>query len=114
MVRKELAEALAPTATAATIKPSASGARSEPENKQEIVMEKQARLTLNSKQSDRPAGRLLSAPPPDSRAAELMLIERLVLDPSADVEKLERLMTMYETLKAKEAELAYNAAKGRY
>ena len=76
-------------------------------------MEKQASLTLKSKQGDRPAGRLLSAPPPDSPAAVLMLIERLALDPGADVEKLERLMTMYETLKAKEAELAYNAAKGR-
>jgi len=35
------------------------------------------------------------------------------LDPRADVEKLERMMAMYERLKAKEAELAYNAAKGR-
>jgi hypothetical protein len=42
-----------------------------------------------------------------------MLIERLALDPGADVEKLERLMGMYEAFKAKEAELAYNAAKGR-
>src|SRR6516225_3952720 len=98
---------------AARIKPSSSGARSEPENKQEIVIEKQASLTLKSKQRDRPAGRLLSAQQPDSPAAVLMLIERLALDPGADVEKLERLMTMYEAHKAKEAELAYNAAKGR-
>jgi hypothetical protein len=41
------------------------------------------------------------------------LIERVALDPRGDVEKLERLMAMYERLKAKEAELAYNAAKGR-
>jgi hypothetical protein len=41
------------------------------------------------------------------------LIERVALDPRADVEKLERLMAMYKRLKAKEAELAYNAAKGR-
>jgi ERF superfamily len=41
------------------------------------------------------------------------LIERLALDPRADVEKVERMMTMYEALKAKEAELAYNAAKAR-
>jgi ERF superfamily len=76
-------------------------------------MEKQAGLTLKSKQSERPAVRLLSAPPSDNTTKVLMLIERLGLDPGADVEKLERLMTMYEALKAKEAELAYNAAKGR-
>jgi hypothetical protein len=37
----------------------------------------------------------------------------VALDPRADVEKLECMMAMYERLKAKEAELAYNAAKGR-
>src|SRR6266478_328855 len=37
----------------------------------------------------------------------------VALDPRADVEKLERMMATYERLKAKEAELAYNAAKGR-
>ena len=37
----------------------------------------------------------------------------MALDPCADVEKLELIMAMHETLKAKEAELAYNAAKGR-
>jgi hypothetical protein len=43
----------------------------------------------------------------------LALIERVALDPRADVGKLERMMAMYERLKAKEAELAYNAAKAR-
>jgi len=43
----------------------------------------------------------------------LALIERVALDPRADVEKLERMMAMYERLEAKAAELAYNAAKGR-
>jgi hypothetical protein len=43
----------------------------------------------------------------------LALIEKIALDPCASLEKLERMMTMYERLKAKEAELAYNAAKGR-
>ena len=41
------------------------------------------------------------------------MIERVALNPRADVEKLERMMAMYERLKANEAELAYNAAKGR-
>jgi hypothetical protein len=41
------------------------------------------------------------------------LIERVALDSHADVAKLERVMAMYERLKAKEAELAFNAAKSR-
>jgi hypothetical protein len=43
----------------------------------------------------------------------LALIERVALDLRADSEKLERIMALYERLKAKEAELLYNAAKGR-
>jgi hypothetical protein len=43
----------------------------------------------------------------------LALIEKVALDPRAAGEKLERMMAMYERLKAKEAELAYNEAKGR-
>jgi len=43
----------------------------------------------------------------------LSLIEKLAFDPRADVERLEHMMAMYERLKAKEAELAYNAAKSR-
>jgi hypothetical protein len=43
----------------------------------------------------------------------LALIERVALDPRADAEKLDRMMAMYERLKAKEAELAFNVAKGR-
>jgi hypothetical protein len=62
-------------------------------------------------------GRRVERPRPvpasDSPSTVLALIERVALDPCADVEKLERLMAMYERLKAKEAELAYNAAKGR-
>jgi hypothetical protein len=56
---------------------------------------------------------LLPVSPADSPSMVLALIERVVLDPRADVEKLERMMAMYERLKAKGAELAYNAAKGR-
>jgi hypothetical protein len=54
-------------------------------------------------------------PPPasDGLSSVLALIERLAHDPRADVEKLERMMAFYERVKAKEAELAYNAAKGR-
>jgi len=40
----------------------------------------------------------------------LTLIERLPLDPRVDVEKLEPMIAMHEGLKAKEAELAFNAA----
>src|SRR5580693_4635962 len=76
-------------------------------------MKKQASLRLETEQSERPVERLLPAPPSDSPSTVLALIERVALDPRADVEKLERMMAMYERLKAKEAELAYNAAKGR-
>jgi hypothetical protein len=74
-------------------------------------MEKQAGLTLEAEQGERPV--LLPAPLSDSPSTVLALIERVALDPHANVEKLERVMAMYERLKAKEAELAYNAAKGR-
>src|SRR5215472_16134683 len=75
-------------------------------------MEKQASLTRETKQRGRPV-----EPPPelplDNASMVLELIDRLALDPHADVEKLDRMMAMYERLKAKEAELVYNAAKGR-
>src|ERR1700756_3282815 len=76
-------------------------------------MKKQASLAPETEQGERPVERLLPAPPSDNPSTVLGLIERLALDPRADVEKLERMMTMYEALKAKEAELAYNAAKAR-
>src|SRR3984957_5231547 len=76
-------------------------------------MKKQASLTLRTEQSEDLVERLLPAPPSDNPSKVLALIERVALDPRADVQKLERMMGMYERLKAKEAELAYNAAKGR-
>src|ERR1700751_3988956 len=54
----------------------------------------------------------LAAPPSDG-AAVLALIERAGLDPGVDAAKLDRIVAMYERVKAKEAELAFNAAKGR-
>jgi hypothetical protein len=76
-------------------------------------MKKQASLTLETELGERPVEQLLSVPLADSSSTVLALIERVALDPRVDVEKLERMMAMYERLKAKEAELAYNAAKGR-
>jgi hypothetical protein len=76
-------------------------------------VEERPRLTLRTKQSKRPVERLSAPPLSESPAAVLALIERVALDPRADVAKLARMMAMYERLKAKEAELAYNAAKGR-
>jgi hypothetical protein len=43
----------------------------------------------------------------------LALIERVVRDPSVDVEKLERILAMQERLLAKEAEQQFNGAKAR-
>jgi hypothetical protein len=76
-------------------------------------MEERPSPRLKTKESKSPVEGLLPVPPSDSPSAVLALIERVALDPRADVEKLERMMAMYERLKAKEAELAYNAAKGR-
>jgi hypothetical protein len=76
-------------------------------------MKKQASPTLQIEQSERPVERLPPAPSSDNPSTVLALIERVALDRHSDVEKLERVMAMYERLKAKEAELAYNAAKGR-
>ena len=76
-------------------------------------MENQASLTRETEQREQPIESLPPAPPSDSPSTVLALIEKVALDPGADVEKLERVMAMYERLKTKEAELAYNAAKGR-
>jgi hypothetical protein len=76
-------------------------------------MRKQASPTLKTQQSERPVERVLPTPQSGSAFRVLALIERVALDPGADVEKLDRVMAMYERLKAKEAELAFNAAKGR-
>lgn len=78
-------------------------------------MEQRARLTLREGQIKRSAGRLPPLPTQlyDSSSAVMALIERMVFDPGADAGKLERMIVMYERLKVKEAELAYNGAKGR-
>ena len=73
----------------------------------------QAGFTLALEPGELPGERPLAPPPSDGPSTVLALIERVALDPRADVEKLERMMAMYERLKAKEAELAFNAAKGR-
>ena len=65
-----------------------------------------------TEQGESPVEQLVPAPPSDSHSAVLALIERVALDPRADVEKLERMMAMYERLKAKEAELALQRGEG--
>src|SRR5215469_10730299 len=77
-----------------------------------MLMENQIRRTRKTEQSEQPV-----EPPPgsasDSPSPVLAMIERVALDPRADSEKLDRMMAMYQRLKAKEAELALNGAKGR-
>jgi len=75
-------------------------------------MEKRITLTGRAQQRKRLA-EPLPAPPSDSPSTVMALIEPVALDPSAGVEKLEPLAAIYERLKAKEAEFAFNAAKGR-
>ena len=55
----------------------------------------------------------LAAAPSDSATAVLAFIEKVAVDPRANVAKLAPIIAMYERLRAKEAELAFNAAKGR-
>jgi hypothetical protein len=76
-------------------------------------MRKQTSFAAATEQSEGPIPRMLAGPRGDSSSTVLELIERVAVDPSADADKLDRMMEMYERLKAKEAELAYNAAKGR-
>jgi hypothetical protein len=76
-------------------------------------MRKQPNLATATEQSDGHIARIMAAPPGDSSSTVLEWIERVALDPRAEVEKLDRIMAMYEGMKVKEAELAYNAAKGR-
>jgi hypothetical protein len=75
-------------------------------------MDEPTNLMREAKQRKRPV-EPLPAPPSHSPSTILTLIERVALDPRADVEKLDRLAAMYERLKAKEAELAFNTAKAR-
>jgi hypothetical protein len=75
-------------------------------------MKGKANLTLENGRNHRPIEPPLTAPW-DGASTALGLIERVVLDPRADAGKLDRMMAWYEQLKAKEAESAYNAAKGR-
>jgi hypothetical protein len=76
-------------------------------------MDEKAGVRLETEQSEAPVERLLPAPPSDSPSAVVALIGRMALNAHADAKKLERVIAMYERLNAKEAELAYNAAKGR-
>jgi hypothetical protein len=75
-------------------------------------MGKQTSLAPKVEQRERRIQQPMSASPSDPSAA-LGLIETVALDPRADVEKLDRIIAMYQRLKAKEAELAFGAAKGR-
>ena len=76
-------------------------------------MRKQPNLAAATEQKKGTAAGLVTASPVDSASSVLELINSLALDPRADVNKLDPIIAMYERLKAKEAELQYNAAKGR-
>ena len=76
-------------------------------------MRKQPSLATATEEREGPIARIMAATAGDNSSTVLALIERVALDPRSDVEKLDRMMAMYERLKAKEAEFEYNAAKGR-
>src|SRR5689334_22045338 len=72
-----------------------------------------ADLSPGFEKKGRPIEKPLIARASESTSVVLTLIERVALDPRADIEKLEALIQMSQRLNAKEAELAFNAAKGR-
>jgi hypothetical protein len=76
-------------------------------------MRKQASRAAATEQRKESGAGLPTAPLGDCAPTVLALINRVALDACADVEKLDRVTALYERLKAKEAELAYNAAKSR-
>jgi len=77
-------------------------------------MENQASLTRETGQPKQPAAQTLHAPSPDSPSTVLTLIERLALDPHADVEKLERIMAMYERRRQKRPSLHTMKRRGAF
>jgi ERF superfamily len=76
-------------------------------------MRKQGSLATAAEPRKGPGAGVLTAPLGDGASTVLALINRLARDPRADIEKLDRMMAMYDSLKAKEAEFQYNSAKGR-
>src|SRR5215472_17204490 len=110
MNQKNLAEA--PLRRGLMRKHEPAGQYAAPAGQRGTVIEQQATPEPETQRGKRSVKRL-PTPPSDSTCAVLALIERMALDPRADAEKLERVIAMYERAKAKEAELAYNAAKGR-
>src|SRR5215469_16617289 len=110
MNQKNLAEA--PLRRGLMRKHEPAGQYAAPAGQRGTVIEQQATPEPETQRGKRSVKRL-PTPPSDSTCAVLALIERVALDPSPDAEKLERVIAMYERAKAKEAELAYNAAKGR-
>src|SRR5215469_12637000 len=76
-------------------------------------MEQQASIALVVKKKGSSGEPLIGTRSSESSSTILALIEKVALNPRAGVEKLDRIMALYDRLKAKEGELAYNAAKGR-
>jgi len=76
-------------------------------------MSRQASLAAATEQRKGTVAGRVPASPVDDASSVFALINSLVLDPRAGLEKLDPIIAMYERLKAKEAELQYNAAKGR-
>jgi hypothetical protein len=82
-----------------------------PKNQMELT--ESPHLARGAEQKAPPLEQPMKATLSDSTSTVLGLIERITLDRRADVEKLETLMQIYQLLQAKEAELAFNAAKAR-
>ena len=75
-------------------------------------MARRASLALKPEQSEGPMEPPTNVAPSDPSTV-LRLLKAVARDPGANVEKLDRMVTLYERLKGREAEFAFNAAKGR-
>jgi hypothetical protein len=76
-------------------------------------MEQESKPAEETGQSEVSGEKLMTAPALESGSRILTLIERVALDPRASTERLEALAELYQRVQAKEAELAFNAAKAR-
>jgi ERF superfamily protein len=70
-------------------------------------------LAQDGERSESPSEHLLTATLSESASKIWALIERVALDPQAAIEKLTALTEMYQRIEARDAELAFNAAKAR-
>src|SRR5215813_15095635 len=77
------------------------------------LMRKQATIAAANVRRGETVAPSPTAPAGDIASTVLALVNSIALSADVAVEKLDRVVALYERVKAKDAELQYNAAKGR-